>query len=634
METPRLIVEITFAATPFYPDNWIPVTDYVLEEGTDIQRGRTDELEAMGTGTATVTLRNTDRRFDPDNASSPYYPNVRPNQRIRISAEWDGDTYILFTGYIRSWQANRRAFGFATTTIRCVDAFGSALAKARFESVAPIVQDEPFQYVSLVTEYVDVFTGDVVSGNPGENPPFTAINIATFYVNGGTFRIALDGVYTPAIPHTATIAQVFAALRTIPAFADTFFYIRRVGGNTSLTQLFCTNPNYSATGNPIWIGDPYTGIDLSGRITVDLSSLTTSTTPPFGQPSYNLTAPYAAAIPGVLASVAGRPLELSTSGTITGSVEVKISGLLYGTSAVSTVAYTLNSGTPSLTTTDTWDTIYRVYMKKSNNAANTSVLLTVEAGEAIIDSGLSGAQIERIARLAGVRAYDLDLDTGVSTLLAPTATGSQPLSLIQSIANAEGGVVFMSADGYLVFKDRRSVYGGLSQATFSPNTSTNYPYEDVTPVYDDQAVRNVVSVTAEGGDPQIAQNLDSIDRYYIQTLDEGTLPLTTDAEALDRARFKVALYAEPATRLPTMVHRGDLAPTTLWPLLFGAELSNKYVVEYDPMPGTTVSKGVTLEQITYAIRRGDWLVTWALSLRASVFTADVSIADGPDIALY
>ncbi|MEU1008205.1 LamG-like jellyroll fold domain-containing protein [Streptomyces sp. NPDC005890] len=65
---------------------WTDVTPYTdVVQGVAITRGAADELAETQPGTATVILDNTDGRFTPGNAASPYYPFVRRNTPVRIS---------------------------------------------------------------------------------------------------------------------------------------------------------------------------------------------------------------------------------------------------------------------------------------------------------------------------------------------------------------------------------------------------------------------------------------------------------------------------------------------------------------------------------------------------------------------
>src|SRR4051794_22697675 len=55
-------------------------------QGVSITRGASDELGETQAGTMTLTLDNSDGRFTPTNASSPYYPNVKKNVPIACIA--------------------------------------------------------------------------------------------------------------------------------------------------------------------------------------------------------------------------------------------------------------------------------------------------------------------------------------------------------------------------------------------------------------------------------------------------------------------------------------------------------------------------------------------------------------------
>jgi hypothetical protein len=102
MAEPTLTVRIAFANNPADTAfTWVDVSSYVREFQTN--RGRDDETRSFDTGAASIVLDNRDRRFDPSNTASPYYPNVLPMKRINIRATWGGVTYDLFTGFIEDF---------------------------------------------------------------------------------------------------------------------------------------------------------------------------------------------------------------------------------------------------------------------------------------------------------------------------------------------------------------------------------------------------------------------------------------------------------------------------------------------------------------------------------------------------
>lgn len=121
--TPNVIVEIAFGYTWEDPDpTWTDVTPYVLDD-LSIDQGRSRELDTFQTGSASFTLVNDDRRFDPWYEDGPYYGLIKPNVPVRINIEW-GTTYTRFRGFIDGWpQTYTPADQEAHVQVNCSDAF-------------------------------------------------------------------------------------------------------------------------------------------------------------------------------------------------------------------------------------------------------------------------------------------------------------------------------------------------------------------------------------------------------------------------------------------------------------------------------------------------------------------------------
>lgn len=98
------------------PGVWTDISDYVIQ--IDINRGRSRDLEQFQAGTVTYRLDNSDGRFNPLNTSSPYYPNVKPNKRIRTRVGYKAAVEAM--GPLAYWR-----LGEAAGATTAVDEMGS-----------------------------------------------------------------------------------------------------------------------------------------------------------------------------------------------------------------------------------------------------------------------------------------------------------------------------------------------------------------------------------------------------------------------------------------------------------------------------------------------------------------------------
>ncbi len=85
---------------------WTDVSADVRKDGANLSYGRQYELNRMESGHANITLKNIHRYYDPANTSSIYYPNVKPNRKIRMRALLNGNYYPLWEGLIERWPSD------------------------------------------------------------------------------------------------------------------------------------------------------------------------------------------------------------------------------------------------------------------------------------------------------------------------------------------------------------------------------------------------------------------------------------------------------------------------------------------------------------------------------------------------
>jgi len=120
------------ATNPLDSAAYVDITPYVLD--FQCKYGRQFELNRFEAGTAQFTLDNTDRRFDPVNTSSPYYPNLLPMRKFRVTATFQGVTYTIFIGYIEQWPPAWEGPSWSTVECTAIDAF-EALSLADISSL-------------------------------------------------------------------------------------------------------------------------------------------------------------------------------------------------------------------------------------------------------------------------------------------------------------------------------------------------------------------------------------------------------------------------------------------------------------------------------------------------------------------
>lgn len=108
LATPRL--SVAWATDPLATPSFVDVSDYLRQ--LNVRRGRSYEYDRMETGVSEQTLSNRDSRFDPDNASGPYYPNLKPTRRIAAAARWNSTDYPLMTGFTEGYPQEFPGAGF------------------------------------------------------------------------------------------------------------------------------------------------------------------------------------------------------------------------------------------------------------------------------------------------------------------------------------------------------------------------------------------------------------------------------------------------------------------------------------------------------------------------------------------
>lgn len=146
-----------------------------------------------------------------------------------------------------------------------------------------------------------------------------------------------------------------------------------------------------------------------------------------------------------------------------------------------------------------------------------------------------------------------DIDTGYATLQADTvAVNTNALNYLQLVESTEPGMLFISKDGAVTFRDRITTPPLVDNIVFTDDGRTNgVGYDNIQVLYGSENLANRVVVTAIGGVPQKADSLDSQSTYGVQTLSLDVL-LNSDADAYTLANYLVGLYDAPELRFSSL----------------------------------------------------------------------------------
>ena len=90
----------------------------------NIRRGRNLTRDTYEAGVATVKIFDPNSYFNPQNTSSPYFGQLTPLKKLRISATYAGNTYYLFSGYTTDYiYSYDQAENVSYVSINATDAF-------------------------------------------------------------------------------------------------------------------------------------------------------------------------------------------------------------------------------------------------------------------------------------------------------------------------------------------------------------------------------------------------------------------------------------------------------------------------------------------------------------------------------
>jgi hypothetical protein len=143
------------------------VTSFV--QSVSISRGRARDLNAFTAGSCTIELDNsTDGRFNPANASGPYFPGIEPLIEVVVDCQVGGSgSYInLYKGFVTDWLTQYPNKTTSKVQVSCSDAFVK-LANIEVNSLAVGSTDSGSMVSSILSNSQVAYSGttSIESGN-------------------------------------------------------------------------------------------------------------------------------------------------------------------------------------------------------------------------------------------------------------------------------------------------------------------------------------------------------------------------------------------------------------------------------------------------------------------------------------
>lgn len=609
MPYPNVQVEISFVSAPYtVSPTWVDVTDYVRE--VTVRRGRSDEFQEFDAGTATITLDNRDRRFDPLNTSSPYSPNVVPRRGIRITAlnTIGGTTtsFRMFRGFVEGWPVSITDAGFdSTVTVECVDIMGllaqeelpDDLADSYIRSLNPRHYwplNDPIDPVTYTTQSLKDYGSSPVNLTPYST--FKTANCEGLAIGLADTAISIaetdfvDGWSYSRSPYSSSAASL-----------SLWFQAAQLDQLTiaSWGSQVDTNISYDVTTSTLEI-QVLSGITLgtfTGTIALDLAiahHLVVNLDNSISAPSS--------------VYVDGQPLTMSLASL------VAFSAPLYE-------SYSSGQGRRqqivtldrAFTATEV-QTIYR--LSRAIITETTSARFTRLMGYTPVPSGFWTTPVGTVGTVSGI-----------------TTGGPSIMSELQLLNDSEGGNLYVNKAGELTLTGRNAFATGTSltsQATIGTTGITIGP--EIQYRVDAETMRNELTMGFAGEGVVELRDSTSVTAYGTSG-GTWTTQLSTQDQALALGNLLIGFSKDPKVVVsPVEVNVSAVAAD--WATILGLELLQRITLTLAPAVGSSMSFPQLVQSIEHRVVPGEWSTTLNGSVRfTNPFIIGSSLLGGPDLIL-
>lgn len=558
------------------------ISTYVRSaDGYSFSRGRADWQGGVTAGQLSITLNNLDGRFTAGSTIISSPSPIVVDQQVRLIETVGGTDFVRGTWYVKSWPVTWPATvsTFAVVALTAVDA--QARAERR------ILQSMPTEEV-LLNDLTFYFPFNEPNGSKSVGDA-SGSGFVLKMVGPGSTDVTF-GV-TQGMATTAETVADFDSnnLRWLLAEAP-FTY-----GGSGYTAWFMTLKTTAVSGVILAGLDGTTVLSLDGSGSLVLSD--------HGTPRIISDAPvndgewhtvwvsndWLAGSPGIVTMVIDGVSQGSAAGSVgTGSWRVQL-----GFGFTGSIGHFCLAGSSAAIA----DNLSEAFMTGYNDEPGT----------------------DRLGRLAGYVGLPVGtFDDSLTNVPFADFTGSAAQDVMQQVTDAEGGALYINGDGEQTFHNRAH---SPSKTAPDLTLSASFVTPDVQPVVDDQQLVNYFETSAVTGVPQVVRDAAS-EATHGRYSGSADYLVSTDVEALDRATWIVAAYAEPTIRYGTLTINLYKMDPSLAALVLAAVDVDCWLRLTDMAPqnpdGCTVD--VVVEGFSESGTGESWVITCNVVSR-SLFTA-------------
>lgn len=607
MPYPTPVVEIAFTDGPYVVSpTWTDVTSYVRD--MQISRGISDDWNLVADGSATVVLSNRDRRFDPFNASGPYFGNLLPRRQIRIRATYSGTTYDVFRGFIDGWPPAWTDSGYdSTVTLSCFDALDLL-------GSAPMPPVWASRYINdLGAEHFWKMDDPIVGSGTIVNFTDSGTRATPIASSNIVYQISslADGIQDTCAGSANNLTSGSAV--DLPVAWGAY-------GNFSFST-WTRNNQVSANGSSVTFATNGIGFEMA-QITTGANA---------GQYRFRVrTVSLGYEWLSSAKSITEPHHIVFTYNSTTGQGLVYIDGLAE--------APTRSSFT-TLFAPFTFEQI-SLFTGEYQHVASFNKVLTPTEASTIYQYSLNQfleTSSQRETRIIGYTPFSASLTNfnGSEILLDLPANLSNATLQLEMASKSEYGPLFVNKAGVITSYTRNQIRSQtksiVSQSSYGNGVgfTGNLIGPEIDIEYAGDAMRNIADISCETAGTVTVTNVASVNTYG--SADEsvntvlGTLSSATTVGQIVSG-WGGQVYPKVS---PTRV---VMLPTASWASTLGLELFDRFTLQVSPPTGSSMSFNMLTSRISHSVTPEGWFTTLEGSARwAAVFILNTSTLGGLDL---